>query len=296
MQCTRESFVAAIVEVLKLWLNDRPNLKECSYDDNGERKLVLPLRPLILGGDDVILLCHTKYAFQFVENLSEQFTKKSIEAAERSPIKPLWPASGGSLTISAGVLFTNIHLPLHAAIPYAEQLLKNAKRKFRRKPSDDKATDGKSPTPAAIDFDVVTDSLIDNPSDRRRRELIFIDEELGDIEVCLTRRPYALSHENKASPKIAELKSLARKFALIPKSIRSELLNALCKPWSERTTFLASVAKRYPTIFELLVEYPDSTKVGEGWIQDSKHDRRETSVVDALLLLEEEKRQLQETM
>jgi len=293
--CTREGFLAAVAKVLNEWVADGADLEKCSYDEAGVRKLVLPLRPLILGGDDVILLCHTKYAFQFVQTMSDEFTRQSEQAAKESPVKPLWPASGGKLTISAGVLFTNVHLPLHSAIPYAEKLLKNAKRKFRRDPETDENKQEKMPTTAAIDFEIVTDSLIDNPADRRRRELIFKDEELVGTEIHLTRRPYALSAtKDNAQPTFAKLRTLADTVKKLPKSIRAQLFNAMCQPWSARTTFLVSLAKRHPEFYHMLAE--DHSNLGSAWISSNEGKRQETSVIDALLLLEEDKRSLRETV
>src|SRR5690606_24518550 len=111
---------------------------------------VLPLRPLILGGDDVVLLCHCEYAFDFVRAVAERFAVESKAAAENHTDGQLWPGSGNELSISAGVLFTNSQMPLHAAIPYTEDLLKNAKRVYRQPPNAENAAP-RRPTAAAID-------------------------------------------------------------------------------------------------------------------------------------------------
>ena len=48
--------------------------------------------------------------------------------------KHLWPATDNGLTISAGILYAPVGLPLHTAIPYAEKLLNSAKTRGREKP------------------------------------------------------------------------------------------------------------------------------------------------------------------
>src|SRR5690606_37354719 len=95
------------------------------------------------------------------------------------------------------------------------------------------------PTAAAIDFEVVTDSLLDTPTERRRRELEFHDAELG-VAVRLSRRPYRLfSDSNPATPARDadtwdDLQSLADTLYRVPTSVRSEFLTRMRGPWSQR--------------------------------------------------------------
>lgn len=306
-QCTRNAFIAATLRVLDQWVEDT-ELSLCSYyNRDNEKTIVLPIRPLILGGDDVVLLCHSMYAFEFVRAMSAEFERESITEAEKSELEELWPASGNRLTMSAGVLFTNLHLPLHSAIPYAEALLKNAKGVYRKKTSVSSISTASlpsAPSPAAIDFDVVTDSLLDTPAERRRRELVFIDNELDCKEIRLTKRPYRLDaastdSTNRMNDTWGDLNSLANELFELPKSIRSQLLPMMRRSWSERVTFLASIAKRYPEIKKLFMEEPIENGdwvIGDGWFDIPGKNRRESSLADALLLLEEEDRTQQVTI
>ena len=306
-QCTRNAFIAATLRVLDQWVEDS-DLSLCWYPNrDNEKTIVLPMRPLILGGDDVVLLCHTRYAFEFVQTMAAAFERESVNAAKDSKLDELWPASGNRLTMSAGVLFTNLHLPLHSAIPYAEALLKNAKGVYRKKTSVSSiSTDSlpSAPSPAAIDFDVVTDSLLDTPAERRRRELFFIDDELDCKEIRLTKRPYRLDaastdSTNRMNDTWGDLNSLANELSELPKSIRSQLLPMMRRSWSERVTFLASIAKRYPAIKKLFMEEPMENGqwvIGDGWFDIPSKNRRESSIADALLLLEEVDRTQQVTV
>lgn len=306
-QCTRNAFIAATLRVLDQWVEDA-DLSLCWYPNrDNEKTIVLPMRPLILGGDDVVLLCHTRYAFEFVQTMAAEFERESITEAEKSELEELWPASGNRLTMSAGVLFTNLHLPLHSAIPYAEALLKNAKGVYRKKTSVSSISTASLPSvpsPAAIDFDVVTDSLLDTPAERRRRELVFIDNELDCKEIRLTKRPYRLDaastdSTNRMNDTWGDLNSLANELFELPKSIRSQLLPMMRRSWSERVTFLASIAKRYPEIKKLFMEEPMENGewvIGDGWFDIPGKNRRESSIADALLLLEEKDRTQQVTI
>ncbi len=287
-QCTRAAFVKALASAISVWWDqlkegDSVSPNDCIYTNHqGKRVLVLPFRPLILGGDDVTLLCHPGLAMHFVRTMCREFATESQRAAEQSPIKPLWPATGDCLSISAGILFTKVSVPLHMAIPYAESLLASAKGRFRNT-----ANDGQ-PTPAAVDWDAVTDTLIDTPAARRNRELRFVDPDL-DIEIRLTRRPYLIEEGSNAPPLASLFDQMAMlKSEGVPRTVRASLLPALRKPWSERIAFVASLAKRYPRLKELLWEGGD--KLGDGWHAEDDKKIRTTGLPDALSLLEEEDR------
>ncbi|MCO6454201.1 MAG: hypothetical protein J5I93_02695 [Pirellulaceae bacterium] len=283
-RCTREAFLAALADVIAAWAEDtckedrdanRTPFAACAIP--GTNDVVLPFRPLILGGDDVVLLCHCSYAMRFVETMASRFEQLSRDAAQNSKTS-LWPATAGRLTISAGVLFSKVTFPLHMAIPYAESLLGNAKARYRAGP------DAGQPTPAAVDWDVVTDSLLDTPAARRNRELRFRDEELA-CEVRLTRRPYVLRADGQ-NPDLPALRELAKKLQQLPPSVRSRILPALQGNWSDRVAFVASLAKRHKLLMELLWEGGDPR--GSQWVPFDTG--QETGLPDALLLLEEEHR------
>lgn len=294
--CTWEAFLTALARVLDDWVEDvgPGGLANCCYpdaEDEGKTKLVLPFRPLIIGGDDVVMLCHSAYALAFVRYLAAGFHELSRAAVGQSDVRPLWPATGDALTISGGILFAKVTFPLHMAIPYAESLLGNAKGTYRR-------TESAGPTPAAIDWDAITDTLVDTPAARRRRELRFWDEEL-QAEIQLTRRPYVLEADGK-NPDLESLLELTAELRGVPASVRARVLPSLRRPWSERIAFVASVAKRQEVLRRTLWEGSDLR--GTEWFEQQKdpgHGKsersRRTGVPDALLLLEEEHRRQQRT-
>jgi hypothetical protein len=301
---TRKAALAGIQAVISSWVQDEGDaIDESTYvDDQDQEVTVLPLRPLIIGGDDIVILCHARYAFEFVIKTATVFAHESRLAAERHRSEQLWPGSNNQLSISAGVLFSNVSLPLHSAIHYAEALLKNAKKTYRLFGKSNGQSTG--PTPAAVDFEAVTDSLLDTPTERRRRELLFTDPEIGQ-QICLTMRPYRLfddplpeqGSDSDTPPVTWEyLNDLADQLAELPTSVRSGLLPAMRRSWSERTEYFASMLKRYPKIVKLFSEgliEPD--KIGPGWFC-SKQSARKCSIADALILLEEERRSRQMTV
>ncbi|MCA9259982.1 MAG: hypothetical protein KDA61_12310 [Planctomycetales bacterium] len=299
---TRRAFVHAAAAATCEWLAASPDLESCMVRDDASApvRLILPLRPLILGGDDVILLCHTRHALTFVKAMAEQFETLAVQAAKNYRIQTqqrLWPASNDRLTISAGVLYCKKSYPLHAAVDYAHSLLGSAKGRFRG---------SQAPMPAAIDFDVATDSLLDSPAERRQRELQFVDDEL-DEEVRLTERPYRLSNSRSDAGddvmSLADLESeidevLTSADGPLPRSLQATLLGTMTQPWSARVQLLLSLSRKYPRLYERYVE-ERVVAPGKGWRRRScdagSRQIRSTSLIDALLILEEKRRQERET-
>lgn len=289
-RCTRQAFLFALSKVLAAWANSLTDaeLKKCIYKDQGDEICVLPFRPIILGGDDVILLCHTEYALEFVQHMHEEFSRQTRQASQEAKPELLWLPDHDNLTISAGILYVKATFPLHMAIPYAESLLGSAKGTYRPEKPDEQ-------TPAAIDWDSITDSLIDSPTDRRNRELRFLDSELG-CEVRLTRRPYLLE-PGERGPDIQDLIELKEKLRKrVSTSMQSKILPGLRDVWSQRVRFIASVAKNHEVLKEELWEGDES--LGASWHPRDPKDApiRMTSLPDALLLLEEDHRSSQTTL
>lgn len=284
-ECTEEAFQAALECVVGQWLEkEKENLGSCCFQLNGQNYLVLPFRPLILGGDDVTILCHSSYAMAFVEQMSGEFERISKEKAEKT--NGLWPATNGKLTISGGVLFCKTSFPLAMAIEYADALLANAKGSFRTQKQEGE------PTPAAVDWETVTETLVDSPAERRRREMFFKDPDLGGLEIHLTQKPYTLKELNDLY--LTEMCDLTDKIKL-PRSLRSNLLNALHQPWSLRATFLASIGKRHKELTVYLAENPDDLNYSGRWWMNEGNIRK-TRVIDAITLLDEEIRMKQNTV
>lgn len=85
----------------------------------------LLLVPLVLGGDDLTVLCAGQRALPFVRRYLGRFEDEC-----RNGVITLW--SGGGLTAAAGIAIVKPHFPFHAAYDLAEGLLDGAKRWSRR--------------------------------------------------------------------------------------------------------------------------------------------------------------------
>jgi hypothetical protein len=262
---------AGIADVVRAW-SSRANIPRCSYADGDNLRTVLPIRPLIVGGDDIAVICHPAYAFDFVKAAMQTWQDHSVAVARRSDFKEdLWPASRGTLSISAGVFFCPSSMPLHAAVSYTELLLASAKRRGR----ESKAP---PPSPSCLDWESATETMLDTPVERRRRELEFVDADLDSSVIRLTERPYTLT-------KFMELEQLGQELdKKLPRSIRHDMLPGLRQGAHDRTLFRYRIMKSYAELGSRLAETaPDSlwTKSTGGY---------STTFIDALSLLEEQDR------
>jgi len=284
-ETVREACAHALVEVVNAWWTS-DSIREAQQK---HRKLFLPLRPLVVGGDDIIILCHVSYAFLFVKEVCAFFARESRarnDAWKKQHGHDLWPATGGELSISAGVLFSSVTLPLATAVPYAESLLASAKNKGRQHPEG-------QPAPACIDWEQVTESVLDHPALRRKRDFRFLDQDINNTVIELTRRPYTLQEFN-------ELETLAQSYAGIPGTIRHQVLPALRAGFFDRQVWLARLGKRRKSLGNLVSDLKENLTNNEhkaaGRWKTGQKGEISTDVVDALLLLEEQERMSRPTV
>lgn len=237
-----------------------------------DKTVTLPIRPLLVGGDDIVILCHCSYAVTFVKEAIGEFETLSQRT------ESLWPATNGKLTISAGILFSSVTLPLHTAIPYCEAVLGSAKTRGRKDYIDGE------PSPACIDWESVTESVIDTPAAKRQREMVFYDEAI-DKTVKLTCRPYTM--EEFSSLEINAEKYRSDEKLKIPRTTRHHIFSAFKKGNADRLAFYARIKKNYPDLFETINEFGEP---GKSWTINKNNKEQSTDLIDALLLVEEDNR------
>lgn len=127
-----------------------------------------PLIPLMLGGDDLLLVCRAELALPFVVTLCER-----LAGLQRDD------GTDFELTLGAGVVIAKHTIPIHRLHQVAEQLADSAKRRFR---GLQEATQGRS----VVDWAVYTTAWVDDPDEIRRRD--WLRGSGQDLRV-LSRRP-----------------------------------------------------------------------------------------------------------
>jgi CRISPR/Cas system-associated protein Cas10 (large subunit of type III CRISPR-Cas system) len=80
---------------------------------------IIPIRPVVLGGDDLTMICKADFAVEY--------TKIFLEAFEEESEKRL----KNKLTACAGIAYVKSSYPFHYAVDLAKQLCKRAKKKTK---------------------------------------------------------------------------------------------------------------------------------------------------------------------
>ena len=133
--------------------------------DTGQAPLIL----LMLGGDDLLLVCRADIALPFVVTLCEQLAELQRE-----------DANGFELTLGVRVVVANATIPIHRLYEAAEQLASSAKRRFRA------AKDADLVGRSVVDWAVNTAAWVDDPEEARRRA--WLRGSSQDLRV-LSQRP-----------------------------------------------------------------------------------------------------------
>lgn len=288
---TRSACRDGLQQVLNHWQADRAAVEAATVDGPDGPVVLLPVRPLLVGGDDVVVLCHVEHALTFVQEVCRSFsahTRARNEAWKSEHGDDLWPATGGRLTISAGVLFAPVSLPLSSALPMAESLLASAKGEGRRLA----AADASGPAPACLDWESITGSVVEHPAAARRRDRLFHDQDL-DEQVALTQRPYALED-------LAGLERLVRQYGRLPRTVLHHLRRHLRAPFWERRVLVARLEKHHRDLARDLAEpeHWESDAPSGRWTRTQRGGvwERSTDVLDAMDLLVEEARMGRQTV
>jgi hypothetical protein len=137
----------------------------------------VPLIPLVLGGDDLTVLCDGGRAIAF----TTAFLRTFEEETRKSP--PITCVAPEGLSACAGIAIVKPHFPFHRAYELAEDLIKKAKMV-----KDKARLDGKPMPCSAFDFQIVFDTSVSDLKDIRDR--MTARDGSG---TSLTFRPYVVS-------------------------------------------------------------------------------------------------------
>jgi hypothetical protein len=100
---------------------------------NHKHTAAVPLRPIVLGGDDVTLICNAELAFGFCEQFSKTFKTESRKQLKRALGQYLSDKNTVTeLTASGGVLFHKASHPFTHSYRLVEGLCEKAKHETKR--------------------------------------------------------------------------------------------------------------------------------------------------------------------
>ena len=209
-------------------------LKDNSFPQNGNGKRVLPLRPIIIGGDDVTFVAEGRLGLYFAELFLKEFEEQS------GTIAP-------PLSACAGVAITKTKYPFYRGYVLAEQLCGTAKKRRREENRPEDAKENSSGS--WIDFHVAYGGFSGDIEEIRQRHYTAPQGKL-----CL--RPYKIndSGEYGFNALVQNKKQLMSN--LSPKI--KEMRQVLYESESRTQEFLATLKTRgtpIDVIFEDLQDY-----------------------------------------
>lgn len=176
-QCNRIAFKYACERIARY---------EAAHNPKKGGVVVMPLRPLVMGGDDITIIARADIALAFVD----LFTRKFDEAGKKA-----------RLSLGIGMVVMDSSYPFAKAFPLAESLQDSAKSLTRN------MEPGKRPS--SLDYLVLTED-VENDIEAVRQRLFTCPS--GEI---LTGKPFVLNENDKRFPEFlkngcAVLSSLPR--------------------------------------------------------------------------------------
>jgi hypothetical protein len=162
-----------------------------------------PLIPLMLGGDDLLLVARAEVALPFVVTLCAE-----LEAIQRNQ-------AGFKLTLGVGVVIARRTIPMHRLHEVAERLASSAKRRYRGLDADKKCS--------VVDWAVFTTAWLDDPEEVRRRDWL---RGSGNELRVLSRRPLDVLGEQRLDS-LQGLLAAAHKLDRAPRSQLRYLIDQL---------------------------------------------------------------------
>ena len=151
---------------------------------------IIPIRPLVLGGDDFTVICRADLALDYVIKFIEEFESKNKFKGEKKTYE---------LTACAGIAYIKSSFPFYYGYELAESLCSAAKK-------DTKKFNQECPA-SCIQFHKVQDSFVEDYQDIVKRELH------PTKDISFKFGPYYCSDQNKPAGRwsVAELKDAANK-------------------------------------------------------------------------------------
>ncbi len=161
------------------------------------------LVPLMLGGDDLLLVCRAAVALPFVIALCRALAQTQ-DTGDRD----------FKLTLGVGVVISRPTVPIHRLHDVAERLAGSAKRRYRGLAPDKRCS--------VVDWAVYSTSRVDDPVEIRRRD--WLRGASGDLRV-LSRRPLDVLGDDTSS--LEGLVEASRKLEQAPRSQLRYLVDQL---------------------------------------------------------------------
>ncbi len=184
----RDAFEEAVLPVYK---------SECTR----KAKAFLPIRPVILSGDDLSVIIRGDLALHFTEVFLRGFEHHTKIKLGQLGAEYKIPALQEGLSACAGIAFIKSKYPFHYGVDLAETLCEEAKKRSKALPETSK-------TPSSLMFHRVLSAFVDSEfEDLAKRELSTKakDEDKDEAKVGFDFGPYFLHPQSGNYATIKEL-------------------------------------------------------------------------------------------
>lgn len=205
-KATDQSFCALLKNIITNYDYFSDNL---DLEDN-----MLPIRPIIIGGDDITFVSHGKFGIYFAEIFLKEFTSQEVSDKNK-------------LSACAGVVVTKTKYPFYRGYELAEELCSQAKKKARDE--DDSSW---------LDFHMTYGGFSGSIEDIRKKNYTVASGKL-----CL--RPYRVSGEGLNHLNLSECLNGVKHFKdEWPKSKLGKLREVLTMSTPEIDKFIQEIKFR----------------------------------------------------
>lgn len=167
-----------------------------TLQENKEEVKCYPIRPIIIGGDDLTVIIRADLALDFTNTFLIEFENESKKAFSGFKTNGL----EGGLTSCAGIAYVKESYPLHYALHLAEELCTDAKKKVKKNlPSNEMPK-------SSLAFYKVQDSFVDDLKELKVRTL-----KTRKSNIDFYAGPYLLDELNHLKDRLSILKKEAEK-------------------------------------------------------------------------------------
>ena len=173
-----------------------------------QKEKYFPIRPVILGGDDLVVIIRADLAFKFTKEFLEAFektTKKELTFLQNYKIKGFEEG----LTACAGIAYVKTSYPFHYGIHLAEALTDEAKR-FSKNIDSERA-------PSSLYFYKVQSSFVEKLTKMKTRTHVAKAAGLN-----FDFGPYLISEKISATEQFANVKELEGKITQLTEQSTKE--------------------------------------------------------------------------
>lgn len=241
--------------------------------------ILLPMRPLVLGGDDLTVIVRADLAMKYTEDFCNEFKQSTQRYFEE-----LHNESNGiipkNLTACAGIAYIKNNQPFMDAFTLVESLCAESKR-------ISKNIDAQN-VPPSVTFQIVSNSFIEDYNTFKKKELTI--RGTGQ-DLIATMGAYALDKEETRLPTLSSLRTLAKTLSqegISSSSVRQyatmifgdeNISREKWRRWAENL----KKEKRLADFVDCLEPFGISNAEDNPWTSDGR-----TPLFDAIQLLEME--------